>query len=62
MEWNSYKHFEPVKRKAEHAWQIEVIETGIREADAGNFATDAETRSVFAKWGVDCENDSMSPP
>jgi predicted transcriptional regulator len=42
---------------AEHAWQIEAIEAGVREANAGNFAPEAETRSVFAKWGVDCEND-----
>jgi predicted transcriptional regulator len=39
----------------EHAWQIEAIEQGIREADAGDFATDAEARAVFAKWGVDSE-------
>ena len=33
--------------------QISAIEEGIREADAGNFATDDEVRAAFAKWGVD---------
>lgn len=28
-------------------WQMKEIEAGIREADAGNFASDAEVRAVF---------------
>lgn len=41
----------------DHAWQIEAIECGVREADAGHFASDTETRSVFTKWGVHCDPD-----
>ena len=32
-------------------WQIQEIEAGIREADAGEFATDAEVEAVMSKWG-----------
>jgi len=28
-------------------WQMKEIEAGVREADAGNFATEAEVRAVF---------------
>jgi RHH-type rel operon transcriptional repressor/antitoxin RelB len=31
-------------------WQIKQIEAGIREADAGDFASDDEVAAVFAKW------------
>lgn len=31
-------------------WQIQEIRTGLREADAGEFASDAEVKAVFAKW------------
>ena len=31
-------------------WQIQEIEAGIREADAGEFATDDEVEAVIAKW------------
>lgn len=31
-------------------WQIQEIRAGLREADAGDFASDAEVESVFAKW------------
>jgi RHH-type rel operon transcriptional repressor/antitoxin RelB len=37
----------------EQAWQIEAIEEGIRQADAGNFASGKEVKKAFAKWGVD---------
>lgn len=30
-------------------WQLEEIQTGVREADAGQFATE-ELRAVFGKW------------
>jgi predicted transcriptional regulator len=33
-------------------WQIDAIEEGIREADAGNFATDEEVKATFAECGV----------
>lgn len=32
-----------------HQWQIEEIHRGIAEADAGDFATEAEVDAVFAK-------------
>jgi RHH-type rel operon transcriptional repressor/antitoxin RelB len=31
-------------------WQINEIEEGLREADAGDFASDEEVAAVFAKW------------
>jgi RHH-type rel operon transcriptional repressor/antitoxin RelB len=31
-------------------WQVEEIRAGVREADAGEFASADEVRSVFAKW------------
>ena len=33
-----------------HRWQIEHIKEGIRQADAGEFATDAEVAAAFARW------------
>lgn len=32
-----------------HKWQIEEIEKGIAEAEAGDFATEDEVQAVFAK-------------
>lgn len=31
-------------------WQISEIHKGLQEADAGNFATEAEVKAVFDKW------------
>jgi RHH-type rel operon transcriptional repressor/antitoxin RelB len=31
-------------------WQIEEIEKAIRQADAGDFATDEEVEEMFKKW------------
>lgn len=36
---------------AEQAWQVEAIRQGLAEAEAGNFASDAEVEAVFAKAG-----------
>ncbi len=33
-----------------HEWQISEIEAGIREADAGEFASQTEVEAVFARW------------
>jgi len=41
----------------EHSWQIQAIEQGIQEADAGNFASAADVRAAFSKWGAACEQD-----
>ena len=32
------------------AWQVEHIEEGMRQADAGEFASDAEVSAAFARW------------
>jgi predicted transcriptional regulator len=40
---------------AEESWQIAAIEEGVRQAEAGNFATKAEVRAAFARWGVNAE-------
>ena len=32
-----------------HQWQIEEIQSGIAEADAGDFATEEEVNAVFAR-------------
>ena len=34
------------------AWQIRDIHEGIKEADAGEFATDQQVKTVFAKYGA----------
>ncbi|HYL78399.1 MAG TPA: hypothetical protein VEU96_29680 [Bryobacteraceae bacterium] len=31
-------------------WQIEHIIEGIRQADAGEFASEAEVKAAFARW------------
>ena len=31
-------------------WQIEHIKEGLRQADAGEFATEAEVKAAFEKW------------
>jgi predicted transcriptional regulator len=33
-----------------HAWQVGHIEEGMRQADAGEFASEAEVRAAFARW------------
>ena len=33
-------------------WQIGELEKAIKEADAGDFATDQEARKIFNKWGI----------
>ena len=34
------------------SWQIRDIHEGIKEADAGEFATDEQVKAVFAKYGA----------
>ena len=34
------------------SWQIRDIHKGIKEADAGEFATDQQVKAVFAKYGA----------
>jgi predicted transcriptional regulator len=33
-----------------HAWQVGHIEEGMRQADVGEFAAEAEVREAFARW------------
>ena len=35
-----------------HVWQIEETQKAVKEAEAGDFATDEETEGFFAKWRV----------
>ena len=35
---------------AREEWQVAEIRAAIKEADAGDFATDEETSAVFDKW------------
>ncbi|AAS96511.1 MULTISPECIES: CopG family ribbon-helix-helix protein [Nitratidesulfovibrio] len=39
----------------EESWQVAAIAEGLRQADAGDFASDEEVASSFAKWGVNVE-------
>jgi len=36
----------------EESWQVAAVEEGVRQADAGNFATQDEVKATFARWGV----------
>jgi predicted transcriptional regulator len=33
-----------------HAWQVAHIKEGLRQADAGEFASEAEVAEAFARW------------
>lgn len=47
----SYVLNEAIKTYLEiHEWQVEHIKEGLRQANAGRFAGDAEVRAAFAKW------------
>lgn len=35
---------------ATHRWQVEHIEEGLRQAEAGEFATEDEVTQAFARW------------
>lgn len=34
-------------------WQMAETQAGLREADAGDFASDAEVQAVFSRWRED---------
>ena len=38
-----------------NAWQIQEVNDAIREADAGEFASDQELARVKKTWGVDAD-------
>ncbi len=41
----------------EHEWQIARIKESIAQADAEQFATHAEVKEAFGKWGLDIESE-----
>ena len=34
-------------------WQVQEVKAAIKEADAGDFASDTDVKSAFCQWGVD---------
>ncbi len=34
----------------EQAWQVQEMQDAVKEADAGDFATPAETQAAFGNW------------
>jgi predicted transcriptional regulator len=36
----------------EQAWQVARIHQSLAQADAGDFATEAEVRDAFSRWGL----------
>lgn len=43
------------------AYVRQEIESGLEEAKRGEFATDDEVKSTFAKWGVQIETEVDTP-
>lgn len=37
----------------QETWQVAAIEEGVRQADAGKFASDKQVKKAFTRWGVD---------
>ncbi len=51
---NSFLAAEAIREYiALNAWQVQEVKDAITEADAGDFAADAEVATVFKKWGMD---------
>ena len=49
----SYLAAEAVREYVDlNEWQIEEVEAAIKEADAGDFASEQEVSHVFNKWDV----------
>jgi len=47
----SYVLNEAVKAYVDaHQWQVEHIMRGVKQAEAGKFASDAEVKEAFARW------------
>lgn len=40
---------------AQEEWLVDAALEGVREADAGRFATVEEVKATFGRWGVDVE-------
>ena len=41
----------------EQAWQVSRIEQSLAQADAGEFASEADVRDAFAAWGVSVDSE-----
>ena len=41
----------------EQAWQVARINESVAQAEAGNFASNAEVEDAFAKWGLNVDAD-----
>ena len=39
----------------EESWQIAAIEEGVRQANAGSFASEDEVKAAFARWDVSAD-------
>jgi len=49
----SYLAAEAVREYIElNEWQLQEIQTAVKEADAGDFASAESVNAVFGKWGV----------
>ena len=49
----SYLAAEAVREYIElNEWQLQEIQTAVKEADAGDFASEESVNAVFGKWGV----------
>ncbi len=47
---------------ATQRWQITMIEDRLRQADAGDFATDAEMDELWAEFGLEADDDAGKAP
>ena len=43
-------------------WQIAMIEDRLRQANAGDFATDAEMDELWAEFGLEADDDAGETP
>ncbi len=49
----SYLAAEAVREYIElNEWQLQEIQDAVKEADAGDFASEESVNAVFGKWGV----------
>jgi len=39
----------------EQSWQVARIKESLAQADAGEFASNAEVKEAFGKWGLDID-------
>ncbi len=44
----------------DQSWQIKAIKEGVKQADAGKFASKENVKSAFSKWGVNVEENTLA--